>query len=539
MNILYVSNDVTFGGAVQSLIDTLRIVKKNGITPIVIIPGKGIIETFLIDLNVKFYIINFIRGYGPIGLNTKENDDKYFCNNFNAALRIQNIIKEEKIDLIHFNSSVSNVGAFAALLADIPYVWFFREILKEHYNCEFWDKEVKSKLVHYADAVIAISNVIVEAYRKEYGSMIRVYNGIDSERYEIDLINYKECKGEVQNFLITGVISEDKGQWDAIKAFKCLVEEGIKNIHLTIIGEGSEKFLWILKRFIDKNALNEYIEILPFEKDLSQYRDKAQYSLTTSKMEALGRCTIEAMFAGNIVIGADTGGTKEIIGEDEDRGYLYKQGDYKNLADVIKKVILQNDEEKSLCRKKAQEYVEKVFSLENYADNLCNIYNEVLQKRSVNKPDKKEFVNELKKRYLEISNNNDTKINIKEQTEYEKICEEWEKISNKGHKIWEYLLNHKYRKIAIYGIGNLGIKVYEEIEESPIEISYVVDRNSSYIEEVLKVVNPNDILPEIDLLLVAVAKEEKEIINKYKEKYTFPVMGISDIINEIAKEVVV
>lgn len=34
-------------------------------------------------------------------------------------------------------------------------------------------------------------------------------------------------------------------------------------------------------------------------------------------MEALGRSTIEAMLAGNIVIGADTGGTKELIGLEE------------------------------------------------------------------------------------------------------------------------------------------------------------------------------------------------------------------------------
>ena len=37
------------------------------------------------------------------------------------------------------------------------------------------------------------------------------------------------------------------------------------------------------------------------------FRKKVSYSITGSKMEALGRSTIEAMLAGNIVIGADTG----------------------------------------------------------------------------------------------------------------------------------------------------------------------------------------------------------------------------------------
>ena len=50
------------------------------------------------------------------------------------------LYKKENISLIHINSSVSNVGAFADLMTGIPYAWRLREMLEEHFDCEFWDK---------------------------------------------------------------------------------------------------------------------------------------------------------------------------------------------------------------------------------------------------------------------------------------------------------------------------------------------------------------------------------------------------------------
>ena len=56
-------------------------------------------------------------------------------------------------------------------------------------------------------------------------------------------------------------------------------------------------------------------------------------------MEALGRVTLEAMLAVNMVIGTYTGGTLELIGENQERGYLYKQGNYRDLAKVMKELM--------------------------------------------------------------------------------------------------------------------------------------------------------------------------------------------------------
>lgn len=536
-NVLYISNGATLGGAEQSLLDTLKEIKNRDVIPVVIIPQQGILEMQLQMLDIRYYIIPFENGYCKIGEGSKLKRKDNFRNNFFAALQLQEIIRKENIDIIHINSSTSNTGALAALIAEIPYIWHFREFLEEDFSAEFLDKRLKEKLVDYADLVITISDSVKQKYKKEYGfESVQIYNGIDSSRYKNELTGFITEKKQ-HNFLISGVISQNKGQWDAIKAVEYLVNEDITNVHLTLLGSGKESFLWIISQYIQKKHLEDYIDIIPFQVDLSQHRRAVQYSITTSKMEALGRCTIEAMFAGNIVIGADTGGTREIIGEDESRGYLYRQGDYKDLAKVMKKAILANKQKKADCRKNAQEFVESVFSLEKYVNKLCYLYTDVLRKRnSNNDKNRKEFIKYLYKRYNNVCEARMMYVNSEIIDNYKRIINLWEQTTNKGHSLSRYLLKYNYRKIALYGMGDLGCKVFKELADTEVEIVYVVDKSPQFINEVFRVLSPEDIMPAVDLLLITVANEEEGIVKRYRNKYSFPVMGVSELLDEILLE---
>ena len=124
----------------------------------------------------------------------------------------------------------------------------------------------------------------------------------------------------------------------------------------------------------------------------------------------------------------------------------------------------------------------------------------------------------------------------KQLSKYDCIISNWEKVKSRGFELHDYLRRYEYKKVAIYGMGNLGFRVCEDLLNSEIDILYVVDRNSLYIEEILKVIHPEELLPDVDLLIVAVAEEEKEIIEKYKGKYKFPIIGITEILYEFSKK---
>ena len=534
-NVLYISNEATMGGAAQSLLNMIKILKENNITPFVIIPSHGIIEEKLRELSITYYVVPFSNGYGKIAVNFAQKEDKNFKDNYFAALQLQEIIKREKINLVHINSSVSNVGAFAALMAGIPYVWHFREFLEEDFDCEFWDKELKVQLMQHADSIITISKAVSASYKRKYGiDSVCIYDGLDIVNYKNDLSTFSDMN-EKQKFIITGAITPNKGQLDAVKAIKLLVGEGTTNIHLDLIGHGPERFRWFLKQYIHNNELDKYITVIPFQNDLSEYRKQCHYALTTSKMEALGRCTIEAMLAGNIVIGADTGGTKEIIGEDETKGYLYKQGDYIDLAAVMKRIMAENLDKKRICRQNAQTYAEETFALEKYSDAICTLYKDILDHDSKNqKPGSEEFLNNLRVRYNNVVTEVDTDLSF--QNSYTNVLEKWSKLTKQGISVCDRLKERKYTKMAIYGMGNLGCKLYEEIVSSGLEVPYVIDRNAEFIEDLVTVKSPDEELDGVDVIIVAVSKEEQEIVKRYKEKFDGHVIGISKLISSVKSE---
>ena len=84
------------------------------------------------------------------------------------------------------------------------------------------------------------------------------------------------------------------------------------------------------------------------------------------------------MVSGALVIGTDSGGTKELI-KDRETGYLYS-GDAASLEKVLEAAI--NDKPGSrMVAKKAQEWAAGTFSTENNAKEIIQIYEEVRQMR--------------------------------------------------------------------------------------------------------------------------------------------------------------
>lgn len=533
-NILYIANESVLGGAALSLLDMLKAVKGRLINPIVIIPTHGTIEENLIELSIPYYVVGFSRGYGKIGGATQEDANRNFLDNYQAACQLQDIIKKEKIDLIHINSSVTNVGAFAALMAGIPYVWHFREFLEEDFDCEFWDKSLKRELIKRAASIISISKIVQDSYKKKYDvKSICIYDGLDIEKYKTALRSVDFDK-EIHRFLITGNVTKNKGQFDALRAIKLLIDEGIRNIELVLVGNITTQLLWVIKHYIEKYELERNITIMPFQKDLFEIRKNCGYSLTTSKYEALGRCTIEAMLAGHIVIGADTAGTKEIIGTDESRGYLYSQGDYKELAEVMKRVIFEDKAKRNLCRKNAQKHAENEFSNEVYGMHIIGVYERIL-KSTKKECGNKQFLKNLENRYINLTNNitrTVEEINIF-NPRAQSIRDNWSLLAQRGINIGTFLLQNGYKEIAIYGMGNFGQKLYDELVDAGISIPYVIDKNPGYLGEVVPVKQPKETMEDIEMLIVTVANEEDEIADRYRKNARCLVKTLSEILKEV------
>ena len=94
--------------------------------------------------------------------------------------------------------------------------------------------------------------------------------------------------------------------------------------------------------------------------------------LVCSKYEAFGRVTVEAMMAGCLVIGANSGGTIELI-EDGSTGVLFESGDYVDLVNKMIYVIENKNNAKKIAKNGRNVALQCFTALIN-ASNIRNLY---------------------------------------------------------------------------------------------------------------------------------------------------------------------
>lgn len=200
-----------------------------------------------------------------------------------------------------------------------------------------------------------------------------IYNGIKIP--EVQPIKGRKNSKTI-NLLIVGRISENKGQIQAILAVKELINRGYTSIQLNIAGTGEKEYIDELKSIVETYGLASNVKFLGQIIDLDSVRECTDIELVCSKKEAFGRVTIEAMLKKNPVIGANTGGTKELIKEGVN-GLLYEENNILDLANKIESVS--NDLEKvRLMGENAYNYAKEKFTAEINANNIMKLYNSII-----------------------------------------------------------------------------------------------------------------------------------------------------------------
>lgn len=361
IKVLILSTYKEYTGANQCIVDLTKNLKKD-IDFIVANTEQSLLNEKLNEINVKNINIKSFQDVTPI---SKKNSIKVKLKkpikklmNLIAEYKIYRLIKKENIDIVHINSSASSIGLVAAHLAKVKTLWHLREFVTEDQNNLFWDEEKRVKQMNSVDKLIAVSYSVKEKfYRIGVNDIEVIYDGVDVSNYKPRKIEKKK----EYNITIAGTISQSKGQLDAVKAMKYL--ENVRNdVKLNIYGVGNENYLKQLMKESNLLGNNNIINFRGFSQNISEVWNSADVALICSKKEAFGRVTAEALASGCMVIGTNTGGTGELLGND--RGYSYNYGDYEKLAQQIE-YGLNNLDETNNRIKNAQH-----FALNNLNDKL-------------------------------------------------------------------------------------------------------------------------------------------------------------------------
>lgn len=107
------------------------------------------------------------------------------------------------------------------------------------------------------------------------------------------------------------------------------------------------------------------------------------------------------------------------------------------------------------------------------------------------------------------------------------VLDAWVKKKQQGKSMAAFLKRSGFHTAAIYGMGNIGELLEDELKNS-IEISYGIDRRN--ILAGFPVYKPEDDLPETDVVIVTAVYEFEEIEGMLKKKLSCPIYSVEDVI---------
>lgn len=310
MKILFIAHSGELQGAGIALLNILKGVILNNVTPIVVLPSKSVMHKELSSLGIKTYIVPFCLDTRPPKRNIR--DLMLFLPRYIRTLayrclaknKVKRIAFKEDVDIIHTNTSVIHWGAQIAKELSLPHVWHVRECqdLGLNYVPLCGMNKLKDAMTDSNNVCLAITKAVFEHHNLKSPKDRIVYDGVFSEKDIDDTII--EQKGNY--FLYVGTLTKMKGVFDAVDAFSLLYKK-CPEAELWLAGIDYEN----VKEYIKKHSCRDKIKLLGFRKDIYNLMKKARALLVPSFFEGFGFITAEAMVNGCLVIGRNVAGTKE------------------------------------------------------------------------------------------------------------------------------------------------------------------------------------------------------------------------------------
>lgn len=274
------------------------------------------------------------------------------------------IIKKQKPDIIHCQGIQVGISAlFAKFFLKIPYVVWCQGS-DVYLNWRF-KKIVSGLTFSMADKVIVLTRHMGQELKKITNkTTIVLGNGVNTEKF-----SHNHQKNPNKLILFVGSLKSVKGVKYLIEAFH-LLNKDIKNVKLTILGDGDQKKYLEQKsgELLDQNI---FFFGRASSEDIIKYMSMADLLVLPSLSEGFPIVILEAFAAGLPVISTNVRGLPEIV-EDGKNGFLVEP---KNPQQLSKKILVLLKDE-NLRKKMSINNLKKVegYSWDSVVSKLIEIY---------------------------------------------------------------------------------------------------------------------------------------------------------------------
>lgn len=380
MKVLLIATYAGMTGASFSLLGVVKHLTMAGHTVKVVLPAHGKLEEHLQQQNIACQVI---RAYPWVETPQNMGTLKKKCfwkikqwHNAMAEKKIEAMIRQEGFDVVHINAFTAGVGSLAAKRTNTPLVWHIREFVTDDLGKAFWQKDEAMRRLATADRVIAISHSVRQRFEalSPDAHIVTIYNGIDPQPY-LQLAPYEIFSRPEVKLMVAGRIVPEKGQRETIEAVAMLRKRGYTQLRLDLVGGYTEtEYVRSLRTYIQAEGLEDVVRFCGNSNRMAEAWHSADIAVVSSKFEAFGRVTAEAMMAGALVIGADTAGTKELVGTEY--GLLYRQGSAEAMAEQIAYAVDHAEQMRGVAGC-AREYALSHFTAQRNAEEIMAVYQQI------------------------------------------------------------------------------------------------------------------------------------------------------------------
>ena len=131
-----------------------------------------------------------------------------------------------------------------------------------------------------------------------------------------------------------------------------------------------------------------------------------------------------------------------------------------------------------------------------------------------------------------ISKNNSHKENQKQLEKiflYYNIFNMWLDCKQQGKSLSDYMNSKGYKNVAIYGMKELGERLYVELINLGVNVVCVIDNNKSVLGDFI-LLSPEDEIPSIDLLIITADYHFADIKEMMEKKVACPIISLSGLL---------
>jgi glycosyltransferase involved in cell wall biosynthesis len=366
--ILFVADDLAYGGAQTHLIDLVNSLSKEFHPTIILLSDRAALASRInpdieIHKEVRRWRYDFSLTNRIASYIVKGNYDSYFVISSFAFFFLSTARKKLghnfPINYILHNSQILNYGDFIRRFLFVRY-----RIPRDKFisTCQFQ--------VKYFSKTFRITS-------KQFQT---IYNGIDTKRFTLAPSSFNSIEfkaslgipGTAKVLLQVATLRKEKAHHYSIEALKIMHEVENEKTYLLLVGGGNKPMEEHLHQLTNRLRLQQYVKFCGMQEDLLPYYWISDlFTLSSIAIETFSISALIAMASGLPCVLTDIGGAREMV-TDGINGFVVPPKDPRALAAGWQKVL---NGAVSMRSEQIRKMVEEKFSL----DSMMRSYEALIQ----------------------------------------------------------------------------------------------------------------------------------------------------------------